>query len=177
MMRCFPLAVLLEGGISISKHSGKLPYHHLLLSIDLLFAVLWFYYVVFATLPGSSFLLLSAEGFTISWNYRKQFHPWSSIESFGTTQFRAPPAPNLHQRLKLGLGALWRTSYSKVSIVGFNYLPTPNVTPAKVQERLFMKSWFGYDDIISGNFGQPASRLAEALNRFKQLHEARMAFE
>ena len=147
------------------------PYHLLEITSTVLF-LLWVFYIGFQALPGSSFLGVSAEGFTICSNYRKRFHPWSSVKTIGVTEYKAKVTPDKHRRLRWEFEALFKIAFGDVLMVGIDYVPDPCGKAAGLEKRAFTKGWFGYEEVIVDSFGRRADDVAEMLNRFMNRHKS-----
>jgi hypothetical protein len=95
-------------------------------------------------LPGSAFLRLSPEGFTIRHMWRNTVYRWSDIERFGVLEIR----PSGHRQ----------------RMVGLNFSESfPNAR----RVRSMVRSLSGFDGALPDNYGWDCARLAAHLESWK----------
>ena len=99
--------------------------------------------VVFALqlLPGSAYLRIGPEGFTVCNLYRAQFYRWSDVDSFQITRIR----------------------FGKV--VAFNF--APHVRGGERVRRL-AATLAGYENVLPDTYGKSAEHLASLLNEYRR---------
>ena len=101
--------------------------------------------IVFALqlMPGSAYLHMGPEGFTVCNLFRAQFYRWSDVESFRVTRIR----------------------YSKV--VAFDF--APHVRGGERMRKL-AASLAGHENVLPDTYGKSAEDLASLLNEYRRQH-------
>jgi uncharacterized membrane protein len=97
-------------------------------------------------IPGSSFLRLGPDGFTVRAMWRSTFYRWSDVEQFGVT--RIPPANQ--------------------PVVGFDFSTNyPRRDQARVIKRI-NRNLTGFEAALPDNYGWDCAELAAHLNQLRE---------
>jgi hypothetical protein len=103
--------------------------------------------------PGSSFLQLTPEGFTVRTMWRTQSYRWSDIEQFGVCEVR--------------------TGHGLQRMVGFDFSPSYPGADSGQMLRNMNRRMSGFEAALPDNYGWSYAELAEHLNTLKARYTGR----
>ena len=101
--------------------------------------------------PGSSFLRLAPDGFTVRSTWRTRFYRWSDIERFGVAEF----------------STVHGFARQRHRMIGYDFSASYPDQDKMVKLRNLNRNWTGFEAALPDNYGWSYEALAEHLNMLR----------